>query len=51
MRDADHVSGDYTFSTSPFWETIKKFTGMENLIYPQNGNVGGIDLLLILSFS
>ena len=46
---ADH-SGDYTFGTSPFWKLLR-YTGMENLIYPQNGNVGGIDFTPDIKFS
>lgn len=50
MRDSDHTTGEYTFGTSPFWTTIKSYTGMENLIYPQNGNVGGIDFTPDIKF-
>lgn len=43
LRDSDHVTGDYTFNTSPFWHAVKKYTGVPELLYPQNGSIGTVD--------
>lgn len=39
-RKAGQETGEYVFSQGPLWQAIQSYTGMTNLLYPQNGSDG-----------